>query len=135
MGMEAAITKEDPVITAYRCHGWTYTRGVPIKNILAELTGERERAVFICSCRYQFGSWHDPNFQKILHYKTSLLLHSRCALSDLILPLGKSTGCSLGKGGSMHMYGENYYGGNGIVGAQVSVTAWPIVVMCRFCHH
>ena len=42
MGMEAAITKEDPVITAYRCHGWTYTRGVPVKNILAELTGERE---------------------------------------------------------------------------------------------
>jgi len=42
VGMEAAITKEDPVITAYRCHGWTYTRGVPVKNILAELTGERE---------------------------------------------------------------------------------------------
>ena len=61
MGMEAAITKEDPVITAYRCHGWTYTRGVPIKNILAELTGERE-LYSICSCRYQFGSWHDPNF-------------------------------------------------------------------------
>ena len=42
MGMEAAITKEDPVITAYRCHGWTYTRGIPVKNILAELTGEKE---------------------------------------------------------------------------------------------
>ena len=42
MGMEAAITKEDPVITAYRCHGWTYTRGIPVKNILAELTGEEE---------------------------------------------------------------------------------------------
>ena len=43
VGMEAAITNEDPVITAYRCHGWTHTRGVPVKNILAELTGERER--------------------------------------------------------------------------------------------
>ena len=39
VGMEAAITKDDPVITAYRCHGWAHTRGVPIKNILAELTG------------------------------------------------------------------------------------------------
>lgn len=37
--MEAAVTKDDPVITAYRCHGWTHTRGVPVKNILAELTG------------------------------------------------------------------------------------------------
>lgn len=44
MGMEAAITKEDAVITAYRAHGWTYTRGVPVLGVLAELTGRLREA-------------------------------------------------------------------------------------------
>ena len=52
--MEAALTKEDHLITAYRCHAWTYTRGASMKQILAELTGKLKeldvaKRVKVCS--------------------------------------------------------------------------------------
>ncbi|KAI7860929.1 dehydrogenase E1 component-domain-containing protein [Circinella umbellata] len=73
-GMYAAIQDDDNVITAYRCHGYTYIHGGTIKSIFGEL-------------------------------------------------MGKKVGISKGKGGSMHMFANSFYGGHGIVGAQVPLGA------------
>jgi len=73
-GIEHAITKDDSIITAYRCHGFALMRGGTVKSIIGELLGRRD-------------------------------------------------GIAYGKGGSMHMFAPGFYGGNGIVGAQVPVGA------------
>lgn len=80
VGMKAAMEPDDAVITAYRCHGWTYLSGNTVTQVLAELTG-----------------------------KVSGVVH--------------------GKGGSMHMYGVNFFGGNGIVGAQQPLGAGVALAM------
>ncbi|MCS7188942.1 MAG: pyruvate dehydrogenase (acetyl-transferring) E1 component subunit alpha [Bacteroidia bacterium] len=74
MGIEAAIRPEDYVITGYREHGNAYFRGIPMREIMAEL-------------------------------------------------MGKETGCSKGKGGSMHMFSaqHRFLGGHGIVGGQIGL--------------
>jgi pyruvate dehydrogenase E1 component alpha subunit len=74
VGMQAAITERDAVITSYRDHGHMLACGMDPKGVMAELTGRR-------------------------------------------------AGYSRGKGGSMHMFSreKNFYGGHGIVGAQVSL--------------
>ncbi|KZV66582.1 mitochondrial pyruvate dehydrogenase E1 component beta subunit [Peniophora sp. CONT] len=73
-GMEGAMTKEDLLITSYRCHPFAVLRGGTIKGVLAEL-------------------------------------------------LGRKDGMSKGKGGSMHIFTPRFFGGNGIVGAQVPLGA------------
>src|SRR5882757_6747264 len=74
VGIEHAITRQDKIITAYRCHGFALMRGGTVRSIIGELLGRRE-------------------------------------------------GIAYGKGGSMHMFSPGFYGGNGIVGAQVPVGA------------
>ena len=50
VGLESALTPGDELITAYRCHGFTHTRGRAIEEILAELAGENKvKITFITS--------------------------------------------------------------------------------------
>ncbi|XP_004848154.1 pyruvate dehydrogenase E1 component subunit alpha, testis-specific form, mitochondrial [Heterocephalus glaber] len=55
-------------------------------------------------------------------------LSVRAILAELT---GRRGGCAQGKGGSMHMYARNFYGGNGIVGAQVPLGA-GIALACKY---
>ncbi len=39
VGIDAAINKDDSIITAYRAHGFALIRGGTLRGVLAELTG------------------------------------------------------------------------------------------------
>jgi len=74
VGMQAALSSQDQVITTYRDHGHMLASGMEPAGVMAELTG-------------------------------------------------RSGGYSKGKGGSMHMFSreKNFFGGHGIVGANVPI--------------
>ncbi len=74
VGMQAAISDGDTVVTSYRDHGHMLACGMESRGVMAELTG-------------------------------------------------RIGGYSKGKGGSMHMFSreKNFFGGHGIVGAQVPI--------------
>ena len=74
VGMQAATTSADSVVTSYRDHGHMLACGMEPRGVMAELTG-------------------------------------------------RAGGYSKGKGGSMHMFSHDkkFYGGHGIVAAQVPV--------------
>lgn len=68
----------------------------------------------------------------ITSYRCHGFEYTRGASVESILAelMGRSTGVSKGKGGSMHMYTPTFFGGNGIVGAQV-----PLGLGLSFAHH
>src|ERR1700709_1090785 len=75
-GAMSVLKPEDNMITAYRDHAHALAKGIPARNVMAEL-------------------------------------------------YGKVTGCSKGKGGSMHMFSaeKKFFGGHGIVGGQIPLGA------------
>lgn len=75
-GAISVIRKEDAMITAYRDHAHALGKGIPAREVMAEL-------------------------------------------------FGKVTGCSKGKGGSMHLFSKphRFFGGHGIVGGQIPLGA------------
>ena len=66
-----------------------------------------------------------PQDTVITSYRCHGFAYTRGASVRSILGelMGKRSGVSYGKGGSMHMFAPGFYGGNGIVGAQVPLGA------------
>ncbi|XP_062141886.1 pyruvate dehydrogenase E1 component subunit alpha, mitochondrial-like [Drosophila sulfurigaster albostrigata] len=82
-------------------------------------TGQEACAVGVCAALR-------PQDNLIAGYRIHgwAYLHGRLSAQAVLAELtGRASGCARGKGGSMHMYARHFYGGNGIVGAQIPLGA------------
>jgi len=87
-------------------------------------TGQEAVAVGLCAAK---------------HHDDAVITSYRChgwtylmgsTVSEVLSELtGRISGNVYGKGGSMHMYERNFYGGNGIVGAQIALGAGLALAM------
>ncbi|KAI5185283.1 pyruvate dehydrogenase E1 component alpha subunit [Nematocida homosporus] len=102
-----------------------------LETVLAELYKEKKVRGF---CHLGIGqeaipvgiSLHlDPEDKLITSYRChGLALVAGMDPKEIICEqLGSVEGCARGKGGSMHLYGKRFFGGHGIVGAQVPLGA------------
>ncbi|XP_008840405.1 pyruvate dehydrogenase E1 component subunit alpha, testis-specific form, mitochondrial [Nannospalax galili] len=75
----------------------------------------------------------NPSDHVITSYRAHGLCYTRgLSVKSILAELtGRLGGCAKGKGGSMHMYAKNFYGGNGIVGAQVPLGA-GVAMACKY---
>ncbi|KAI5086529.1 pyruvate dehydrogenase E1 alpha 1 isoform X1, partial [Silurus meridionalis] len=112
VGIESGINHTDHLITAYRAHGYTLTRGGTVREIMAELTG-------------------NTHTHTHTHTHKDRVIRPRNGGDICVCVSGRRGGIAKGKGGSMHMYAKNFYGGNGIVGAQVPLGA-GVALACKY---
>src|SRR5687768_486953 len=105
-----------------------YQKPGKIGGFLHVYSGQEAIAVGIASV-FQFGKDHLINGYRCHGHSLALGMSPRAAIAELY---GKVTGCSKGKGGSMHLFQAEVgnHGGHGIVGGHV-----PLGVGLAFAQH